>query len=226
MAMRIFSHILIIVSIIGAYSMSTAQEGPRPITKSGSAAWLFSIGGPGTFGIGGPSANGTADPRALAHTGFKYFLDDNLALRAIASLDIFNNGNTDAEEKWTEFGVGVGVEHHLTPLYAISPYIGGGIGYWTETSTSSYTGGITIGSQHPQSNDHETTTSNFGITVLAGFDWYPWKGIAIGAEYSLGFTSGSSKHKNPDGTEHDGGSPSSFGISPGGGSNIHLTVYF
>ncbi len=84
--------------------------------------------------------------------------------------------------------------------------------------------GVNNPSQQPQADKYEYKTSGLGVSVVAGFDWYLWKGIAIGAEYSLGYASGSTKLIDKDGTEHKGGSPSNIGIS--GGSNIHLVVYF
>ncbi|HEY6171479.1 MAG TPA: hypothetical protein VIX80_04380, partial [Candidatus Kapabacteria bacterium] len=47
---------LTLLMVAGLATASFAQDtddSPRPITKSGSAAWIFSINGVGDFGIGG-----------------------------------------------------------------------------------------------------------------------------------------------------------------------------
>lgn len=188
----------------------------RPITKSGSAAFLFTLQGLGTFGIGAPSI-GTGDNAVVAGAGMKYYFQDDMALRLLLAFNNSSHKTSDssssAKPGETNFGIGAGIEYHFRPLYSTSPYIGGQISF----------------SQHATDNDvsgagsKKTKDNSFGVAALAGFDWFFTRGLAVGAEYSLGFatvggsvTNGSTTTDNPTDTY----------ISLAGGGNVHMVVYF
>jgi hypothetical protein len=58
---------------------------------------------------------------------------------------------------------------------------------------------------------------------MAGFDWFWTRGLAIGAEYGLGFNSVSGT-TTTGGTQVD--NPSTTMIGFNGVGNVHLVVYF
>lgn len=233
MVMRKISHILLVLLLVSAFSVRTfAQEErskyPTPVQRAQALAFLFSLSGAGDFGIYGPSGNGAADERVIAHTGLRYFIAQNLALRALLSFSLWNNGDDNAKVSETNLGLGVALLYHIQALYSIAPYFGGGIGFDTysyETPTQ-----VEITDSHGQLQqsiyNQPGKNTSIGLTALGGFDWYFTDGIAIGAEFSLGFYTTSVTIQNSDGTETDGGSPSGLGISPGGGTNVHLVVNF
>jgi hypothetical protein len=233
MAMRKLSHILLVVLLVSAFSVrafaqdESPSKYPNALQRAQAMAFLFSLSGAGAFGIYGPSANGAADDRVIAHTGLRYSLSQELAIRALFSFFLWNNGDDNAKANESDFGIGVALLYNLPVLYSIAPYLGGGIGFDAYSYENTNDGIAKGDDQHQQSPTYgPQSNTSIGLTGLAGFDWYFTDGIALGAEFSLGFYTTSITYKNQDGTETDGGSPSGFGISPGGGTNIHLVVNF
>jgi opacity protein-like surface antigen len=209
--------VLTLLMVAGLTTISIAQDTDdmaRPITKSGSAAWIFSINGLGDFGIGGNDVETGDDNDPVLAAGFRAFISDGLAIRALVGFQTESSGEksaTTASESSTELGIAAGVEVHTGPLYSISPYFGGQVSFGM--------GGHTTESE---SNTVEESHSQFGIAALAGFDWYFTKGIFLGAEYTLGFASKSSSSTSG-GTTTDAPSSSTIGIGSG---NVHLGVHF
>jgi hypothetical protein len=204
--------------VLGMAGSATAQDNDaniiRPITKQGSAAFLFTIQGLGTFGIGAPGiSNG---PGMLYGAGFKYFMSDDLALRILLALNsgsVKTNGTTSVTSTSMDFGIGVGAEMHFRPLYSTSPYVGAQIGFGSSSTDNGGTGAAI----------QKTSMSSFGINVLAGFDWFWTRGLAIGAEYGLGFASASGTTTTGT-TSTDNPSNTMIGFNNSG--NVHLVVYF
>jgi len=226
--MRKLSHILFTGLILMSFTVSTrAQDdkGIKPITKSGSAAFIFSMSGFDNFGLGGPAFAVPGETGYIFHTGAKSFISDDLAIRAMLSFSSYNNGNDNEVEKSSEIGIGVGIEKHLPAISSISPYIGGEIGFVSSSIESAHDINVdgTNSSQQPQGN-YKLSGSTIAINAIAGFDWFLFRGIAIGGEFALGFKTSSSTNTFTDGSTSDGPSPNAFGITDG--SNIHLAVYF
>lgn len=208
---------LALLMVAGLATASMAQDNddsPRPITKSGSSAWIFSINGLGDFGVGGNDlATGHSGSPVLA-AGFRTYISDGLALRALVGFSTSSSGDKDSvggATSSTAMGIGVGVEVHTGPLYSISPYFGGQITYGMDGHTT-----------ENSANTFKENYSQFGIAALAGFDWYFTKGIFLGAEYTLGFASRSASTESG-GTTNDSPSTTTIGIGSG---NVHLGVHF
>jgi outer membrane protein with beta-barrel domain len=202
----------------------------RPITKSGSAAFVFNISGLGAFGpaaqpIGTVSDGSTS--QAVAGAGLKYYLSDDLAAKILLAFAMTDNG-IDADKGTnitaTQLGIGAIIEVHFGPLYSTSPYAGGGIHFASGSATSK----ATVGSTTTESSASGTQITIMGV---AGFDWFFTRGIAIGAEWGLGYTMNSSSSKVA-GTSTDGPSPTSIGIGMtgtngiSGSGSVHAVVYF
>jgi opacity protein-like surface antigen len=216
--LRSLAVLAVVVGFTGsAFAQDANNDIIRPITKQGSAAFMFTLGGLGTFNLAAP----TLGP-GLGSAGFgmKYFLADDVALRVLLGLSM--NGTTtpgtgsasDVTSSNNGFGLGVGVEYHFRPLYSTSPYIGGQIGFAsnsTDNGLDDNAGGV------------QTSTTNLSIAALAGFNWFFTRGIAVGGEYSLGFTSTSGTTTTA-GTENDNASTSMIGF--GGVGSVHFIVYF
>src|SRR3569623_883316 len=115
-----------LVIVLGLARVSFAHESTdndiiRPITKQGSAGFLFAINGIGTFGISAPGIG--FGNNAQYGVGMRYYLADDLALRVLLA---FQNASTDSntlngtpKSSSTSFGIGAGIEHHFRPLYSI-----------------------------------------------------------------------------------------------------------
>jgi hypothetical protein len=210
--------------VIGFATASFAQDDanmPHPNTKAGSAAWLFTINGLGNFGLGGFTIGPAAAPVMAA--GWKWYFADDMALRALLGFNTTSSGDEDptkspnGKNSSTAFGIGVGVEMHTHAVYSTSPYFGAQLTFASSSTDKKITptGGTTT--------ETKTSASTFGLGVLAGFDWYFTRGIAIGGEYMLGFGTSSSSATSGS-TTVDSPSETNIGISYGG--NVHLVVHF
>lgn len=230
---RSFTKFVAAFVLVGGLVLSAQAQDEniiRPITKSGSAAFVFNISGLGAFGptaqpIGTVSDGSTS--QTVSGAGFKYYLSDDLAAKVLLAFATTDNGvdETKGGQNVTtmQFGIGAIVEAHFGPLYSTSPYLGGGVQFATGSATSkSQVGGSTV----------EGSASGTQITVMAvaGFDWFFTRGMAIGAEWGLGFTTSSSSTESS-GTSVDGPSPNSIalgmvGSGISGSGSVHAVVYF
>jgi opacity protein-like surface antigen len=172
---------------------------------------MFTLGGLGTFNVAAPSFG---PGLGSAGFGMKYFISDDLALRVLLGLNTVTEAPEEGNDRTeTGFGLGVGMEYHFRPLYSTSPYIGGQIGFASKGTNNGGEGTAEV----------ETSETDLAIAAIFGFDWFFTRGLAVGAEYSLGFSSNS-------GTETTGGQsgdlPATTTIGFGGAGNVHLVVYF
>jgi hypothetical protein len=131
--LRSLAVLAVVVGFAGSsFAQDTNNDVIRPITKSGSAAFMFTLGGLGTFNLAAPSLG---PGLASAGFGMKYFLADDVALRVLLGMSMngktipANGTGSDVTESDNTIGLGVGVEYHFRPLYSTSPYIGGQIGF-------------------------------------------------------------------------------------------------
>jgi outer membrane protein W len=224
---RSFTKFLVMFVLAGGFALQAlAQDDAniiRPITKSGSAAFVFNVTGLGAFG---PAAQviGTVGTQAVAGAGLKYYLSDDLAAKILLAFGTTDDGDDpDSALNTTsmQFGIGAIVEMHFGPLYSTSPYVGGGIKFANASTTNTQ-------------GENETVSSGSQITIMAvaGFDWFFTRGIAVGAEWGLGWTSSStSTETNGQSSENDP-SPSSIGLGMNsnagisGSGSVHAVVYF
>jgi hypothetical protein len=192
----------------------------RPITKSGSAAFVFNISGLGAFG---PTAQaiGTIATVPIAGVGVKYYLSDDLAAKVLLAFASTDDGRDSLGTSTMGFGIGAIIEAHFGPLYSTSPYLGGGIKFASGSSTTDIAGTDT---------DAETSGTQITIMAVAGFDWFFTRGIAIGAEWGLGYTMTSSDD-GVDATDEPTSSSIGLGMTSAGGGlsgtgSVHAVVYF
>ncbi len=201
----------------------------RPNTKAGSAAWVFNFGGLSSLGLFqipitgfnvAGNETGTNLSTSVYGAGWKYYLSDDLAIRAILGFNTNSSGNADSaggKNSNTAFGIAAGIEMHTHAVYSTSPYFGAQISYAMANVDRNVTA---LG-------EDKTSATFLGIGVLAGFDWYFTRGIAVGGEYMLGFSTASSSTvvtpKTGSATTHDNPSATNIGISSG---SVHLVVHF
>lgn len=240
----------------GLASVSTAQDNApiRPLTKSGSAAFVFSLSGLGDFGLSGPVIGSSAIPEAftidsagkvttvgttkggnivMPGVGFKFFVSDNMALRLGLAFRAFEEGKEEIDqtalggprgkEQRNTTGINFGAEYHFRPLYSTSPYIGAAISFLTDNHKSVYTG---AGAGNTTQFNWKSTS--FGVQAIGGFNWFFTEGIALGAEYGVGFASTSTviERTSLGITKQDEPTNTDVGIGTNGGGNINFVVYF
>ncbi|SRR5579883_175516 len=202
--------------IFGIAGTSFAQEEKdiiRPITKEGSAAFIFNLAGLGTFGFSGPTLGPVS-----SGVGAKWFLSDDLALRVIAGLSITSGSSSlpdssSVKPSSTTFGIGAGIEKHFRPLYSTSPYVGAQVFFGNASTDNGGSGAA----------EQKTSQSTFGVQALAGFDWFFTHGLALGGEMTLGFTSQSGSTTQGS-TTNNSQSVTTIALATGG--NVHFVVYF
>ena len=226
-----FSLLLLVGITTASYAQDDANMA-RPNTKAGSAAWMFEIAGLGSFGLSGFNINNNFSNAPVMAAGWKWYFADDMALRALLGFATNSSGadsinNPTASQHYhnssTAFGIAVGVEMHTHAVYSTSPYFGAQISFGTGSNDQ------TINKNQDQTfTEVKTSGTAFGIGVLAGFDWYFTRGIAIGGEYMLGFStmSGSTTAtltSTGASTTVDNPSSTFFGISS---ANVHLVVHF
>jgi hypothetical protein len=226
--------------LVGITTASYAQEDAnmaRPNTKAGSAAWMFELAGLGSFGMSGfPISTGASSispaPGSVIAAGWKWYFADDMAIRALLGFATSSSGadsinNPTASQHYhnsgTAFGIAAGIEMHTHAVYSTSPYFGAQISFATGSNDQ------TINKNQDQAfTEVKTSATSFGIGVLAGFDWYFTRGIAIGGEYMLGFSTASGSTtatatSTGTSTTVDNPSSTNFGISS---ANVHLVVHF
>jgi len=184
-----------------------------PKSKAGDKAWLFSFNGLSTLGAGSYGGG----------VGAKYYFQDDMALRFGLGFNYGGStvkgtgGNPDVKSSNTSFSLMPALTYTFASAGSVSSYVGGQVGLSMTSNTSGDDG----------TNKVVTSTTSFGIGALAGFEWFCYDGISLGAEYSLMFSTGSGKTE----TTTSGGTVSvdaptttSFGIQNAG--NLTLSVYF
>jgi hypothetical protein len=210
--------------VMAAAPSTRAQDAEKdviqPITKAGSAAMIFELAGLGTFGISGPGISGLTTPAV----GMKYFISDGMALFVLAGLNT-SSGNasvpdsTSAKQSSTGFGIAAGIQAHMRPLYSTSPYVGGVVSFGSSSTDDGASGNA----------DKKTSTSTFGVAAIAGFDWFFTRGLCLGGEASLGFSSTSSSITGPNAAETASVTTSGQSVTQialATGASVHLNVYF
>ncbi len=226
---RFFMKFMVSVFLIVGFATATlAQDDAnmaRPNTKAGSAAWIFSFGGLSTLGLNSLAIGNNFG--GVAAAGLKYYLSDDMALRALLG---FSTGSSGADtigpnyhNSATAVGIAVGIEMHTHAVYSTSPYFGAQISFGTGSNDQTINKSV-----DNQFTEVKTSGTSFGIGVLAGFDWYFTKGIAVGGEYMLGFSTGSgstTKTLTSTGASTTTDNPSTTNIGIGSG-NVHLVVHF
>ena len=213
---------------LGWSVQAIAQENTSHVnTSTGTFNLLASLNGYGPFALQSPSGNGSGDPKIIFGIGGRYYVGEKWAVRAILNVGSQSDGKDSDSRKSSAFALGAAIEWHCHQLYSTDIYTGAGLGYNTTSLTTPVivdgqpSGGIT--SQAATTQETKYVFNSFGFTLLAGFDWYLWNGIAIGAEYSLGFASIASTTTS-NGTTTTNPTTAQFGNS--GGTNIHLVVSF
>src|SRR2546423_14731572 len=103
MSRSIVKFIVCLTVVVGFAASSFAQEDNtiHPITKSGSAAFVFDLAGIGTFGIAPQAITQTLNSKSptgglIAGAGAKWFIADMMAVKELLAFGTTSNGDKAA----------------------------------------------------------------------------------------------------------------------------------
>ncbi|HET7152128.1 MAG TPA: hypothetical protein VFJ29_00025 [Candidatus Kapabacteria bacterium] len=196
-----FKRTLMFVVVLLTATVLAYAEDNAPITNSGASNLMFTFGGLSSLAVGSfmnpnntnGGAGGTATLIPTYGVGYRYFLSNNMDLRATLGIVLNNtttkaqaSGFSDGTDDKTAFGIGAGIEWHMTPLASVSPYWGAEVGFLTGSDNQTFTApsGVSAGTQ-------KNSGSTLGISVHAGAEWFFNQAMSLGAEYRFGFTTSS-----------------------------------
>ncbi|MFY7990082.1 MAG: hypothetical protein ACOVO3_05070 [Fluviicola sp.] len=179
--------------LVGGLALSTLALAQKPsadvpFTLEGQLGWNAS-----TLSFDAPSIR------------FRYFLQDNLAVRATVLVDndsetinhyeLPNNAGGVGTEinKSSDWALAVGAEYHFAGTDKLSPYAGLDIVFgggnnraeWDKYDGSSYAADVTASVTSP--------TSMIGVNLVAGTDYYFAENFYVGLELGLGWMSQTTK---------------------------------
>lgn len=130
----------------------------------------------------------------------RYFFNDNNALRFGLGFG-FNSDKTtpdpDEDKYWgkettSNFSVNLGLEHHFFNYQRVDLYLGGSVGYAMRKADIKESRGKDEYQYHNyvgNANDLNNRAYNeFGVKAFTGIDFYVYKGLYVGAEFGLKFS--------------------------------------
>jgi outer membrane protein W len=234
---RKLSILLVIAICVFAFGQEKEKnDETRNSVALGSRAMVFEFNGLSNLGAG--SYNG-----GIAG---KYFFQHNMAVRGGIRFELYSettpanapagfNGK-DREYSTTNFGLFGMLEYHFAPKSYISPYFGGGLGYYMLSGEEKNADIYFPGSDSYREVTELSGRYTFEIAGLIGAEIFIVKEISLSVEYLvyLNLTSlGEEKTKYqitsgqptlPDGDTTDLGSATIFDTASGG--QIILSIYF
>ncbi len=226
---RLVAVLLVLALVCGP---ALAGDTAKPITKAGSKALMFDLGGLANLSAGNYEGG----------LGFKYYISNGFAARIALGFNLGSEttknpstvtplpANQLSESKLStmSFTIAPGIQYNLVTTNAVVAYVGGQVSF---TSSSQERTGNNAGLGVGFTQDHSFTTSStiFGAAAFVGVEWFAWDNISLAGEYRFGFStsSGKSESKSPNASvSQDAPSTTSFGIGSANGANLTLAVYF
>ncbi len=130
----------------------------------------------------------------------RYFLSDNLALRADLSLirssanSTFTNPLNDAEQgtyvqSQLGWGLGVGIEKHFGGNSRFSPFVGGGLSYTKLNFKQEGDDATLLGFSPNLETSSSVDFNTFGVNAFLGADYWITSALYVGTDFGLSFGS-------------------------------------
>lgn len=199
--------------VLAACAIATTAMAQDVRKAQGDAAFLFSYNGLGSSTVG--AYNGGV--------GGQWYLSNDMALRFGLGFGTTSTESGAEGSKTTVSGTAIslapGIRMNIASNSNVVGYVGGQVMFGSGSTKSEREG---------STNTAEASSSNLGVGVFFGAEWFPTKNISLGMEYGLGFMSSSSSTTTA-GTKTDG--PSTTGIylgTPaslvGTGNNLGVAV--
>jgi hypothetical protein len=136
-----------------------------------------------TFEVNFTPFSGT--PIQLSYLRFRYFLSENVAVRAGVSLGLRSGGDNSS----FEYGLLPGIEKHFKGTKRLSPFIGGELILAGRSSSGSITAGTNTRRINGAWLDGSNRSFfNFGLNGIIGCDYYISQHFYMGIEGGYGFS--------------------------------------
>ena len=225
------------LSVVLAFFLVTnlhAADNPKPMTRSGDKALLFTFNGLNLLGASSFAGG----------VGFKLYFARDVAVRLGLGFDLakqtFKNPapaplptNTLGESKYstTVFTIAPGLTYNIATSNSVVAYVGGQILFITTSTSQDGTLGP-LPDTTPNfvaQQEVKITSTSIGAAALLGVEWFPWDNISFGAEYAFGFLTASGKTEVTNGgttTSVDDPTTTAFGTAALNSTNLTLAVYF
>lgn len=160
-----------------------------------------------------------ATPISMDNFRARYFLSDNMAVR----LGVYLNSDKASDEQMSTgnpvvtqtenhkvftFGVYPGIEMHFPVGQRLSPYVGAELGFTSRSASSEITNfgfieGLNISTENMLYGGSNEGYTSFGVNAITGMDFYIYRGLYMGVELGLGYST--YKEKDRSMTEVNGG---------------------
>jgi len=225
---------LVAVLLVLALACGTvlAADTAKPITKAGSKALMFDLGGLANLSAGNYEGG----------LGFKFYISNGFAVRAGlgfgTSSETTKNPSTvvplpatqlsESKLSSMSFTIAPGIQYDLVTTNAVVAYVGAQVSF-TSSNQERTGNNAGMGVGFTQGNSYKTSSSIFGAAAFIGVEWFPWENISFAGEYRFGFASSSGKTESSSTTasaSQDAPSSTAIGINSANGANLTLAVYF
>jgi opacity protein-like surface antigen len=224
---KILALVLILTVALG---VAQAGDNAKPITKAGSTALMFDLGGLANLSAGAYQGG----------FGAKYYLANGFAVRV--SLGFSSSSTTTknpttptpttqlGESKYTStsFTVAPGIQYNVATSNAVVGYVGAQVAF--TTGSQERTGNANgFGVGFTKDNSYNESNTSFGVAAFVGVEWFAWDNISLAGEYRAGFNTTSGKAESKNATTSvsvDAPSNTSMGLSSGNSACLTLSVFF
>lgn len=221
--------VLVLVLTMAAGLMQAADHA-KPVTKSGSTALMFDLGGLAALSAGNYQGG----------FGAKYYISSGFAVRLGLG---FNSSSTTTknpttpvpttqlgESKYslTSFTVAPGIQYNVAQSAAVVGYVGAQIAFTTR-SEERLGNANNFGVGFSKDHKYTESTSTFGGAAFVGVEWFAWDNISLAGEYRFSFnsTTGKAESKNATtSTSVDAPSTTALGVGSGNAAALTLSVFF
>jgi|GEM_PF-777382 len=226
---RMVAVLLVLALVCGTV---LAAETAKPITKAGSKALMFDLGGLANLSAGNYEGG----------LGFKYYISNGFAVRVGLGFGMSSettknpstvtplpaNQLSESELSGMTFTIAPGVQYNLVATNAVVAYVGGQVSF-TSSNQERTGNNAGMGVGFTQGSSYKTSSSIFGAAAFVGVEWFAWENISFAGEYRFGFSSSSGKTESNStnaSASQDAPSSTSFGLGSANSANLTLAVYF
>jgi len=220
--------VLLVLALVGGTAL--AAETAKPITKAGSKALLFDLGGLANLSAGNYEGG----------LGVKYYISNGFAVRVglgfgMTSETTKNPATTVPTNQLSEsklsgmsFSIAPGIQYNLVTTNAVVAYAGAQVSF-TSSNQERTGNNAGMGVGFTQGSSYKTSSSIFGAAAFIGVEWFAWENISLAGEYRFGFSTSSGKTESSStsaSASQDAPTSTSFGIGSANSANLTLAVFF
>lgn len=226
---RLVAVLLVLALVCGSV---LAADSAKPITKAGSKALMFDLGG-----LAALSAN-----NYQGGLGLKYYISNGFAVRVALGFNLSSETTKNpstvvplpatqlSESKLSSmsFTIAPGIQYDLVTTNAVVAYVGGQVSF-TSSNQERTGNNAGFGVNFTKDNSFKSSSTVFGAAAFIGVEWFAWESLSLAGEYRFGFSTSSGKTESSSPTasaSQDAPSSTAFGINSGNGANLTLSVYF